>query len=192
MDQWIQSIIERQIQNKKISASEAEIYQYGYRLLIEKICVFILTIGIGIMFHAWWEVFLFCIAFIPLRVYSGGYHTKKSISCMLLSVTVLISNVFLVQGFASLDMGKYLVTLELPFFILLNYFSPIETVSRKIEVNEKKFFHKMVFFIYVIEILAEILFILFGYDKFMLSFLVAHGFNAITVLSEVILQKISL
>ncbi len=191
MDQWIQSIVERQIQNKKISVSEMEIYQYGYRLLIEKTCVFILTLGIGFMFHAWWEVFLFCIAFIPLRVYSGGYHTKKSISCMLLSVTVLICNVFLVRGFASLDMDKYLVALELLFFILLYYFSPVETVNRKIEVNEKKFFHKMVFFIYVIEILAEILFIIFGYDKFMLSFLVAHGFNVITVLSEVILQKIS-
>lgn len=191
MDQWIQSIVERQIQNKKISVSEMEIYQYGYRLLIEKTCVFILTLGIGFMFDAWWEVFLFCIAFIPLRVYSGGYHTKKSISCMLLSVTVLICNVFLVRGFASLDMDKYLVTLELPLFILLYYFSPVETVNRKIEVNEKKFFHKMVFCIYVIEILAEILFIIFGYDKFMLSFLVAHGFNVITVLSEVILQKIS-
>lgn len=191
MDQWIQSIVERQIQNKKISVSEAAVYQYGYRLLIEKTCVFILTLGIGFMFDAWWEVFLFCIAFIPLRVYSGGYHTKKSIGCMLLSVTVLICNIFLVRGFASLDMDKYLVTLELPLFILLYYFSPAETVNRKIEENEKKFFHKMVFFIYVIEILAEILFIIFGYDKFMLSFLVAHGFNVITVLSEVILQKIS-
>ena len=47
-------------------------YQYGYRLLIEKICALILTIVIAVLFHAWLEIILFCSAFIPIRTFAGG------------------------------------------------------------------------------------------------------------------------
>jgi len=114
MEQWIQNAVSRQIKKRKIPESEAEIYEYGYRLMIEKAGAFLLTVLIALVFHAWKEIVLFCIAFVPLRVYSGGYHAKKTISCMILSGTILVSNVFAVKGLNLLNVGQYLIILEIP------------------------------------------------------------------------------
>ena len=45
MERWIQNTVSRQIEKGKIPESEAEIYEYGYRLMIEKVGAFLLVKG---------------------------------------------------------------------------------------------------------------------------------------------------
>lgn len=180
---WLNSIIDWQIQKKQIPQSDAEIYKYGYYILFEKALIFIITVFIAIVLKAWQEIFLFYIAFVPVRVYSGGYHAKKTINCMVLSGLVLIVNVMAVRLLNTITTGIHPVILEIVFFIILHKICPVETENRKISNSEKRYFSKMVSGIYLTEIVLEVLLIQFGFNNYVNSFVSAHCTNIIIVLA---------
>lgn len=179
MERWLQKIVNRQIQKQKIPEAERDVYLYGYRLLLEKSVALILTVCIAWVFHAWWEVVCFCISFIPIRIYAGGFHAKKSSTCMLISAMVVIANILIVRGMLSWDIPVflYMVLVELPVFALLVLCSPVETQNRGIGNTEKKYFRTMVGRILIAELIVEILFSVAGFDKIVVSFAVSHLSN---------------
>lgn len=177
------NIADKQIQKKQIPESDIEIYKYGYKLLFEKILIFILIIFIAFVLKAWKEILLFYIAFVPIRVYSGGYHAKKTVSYMALSSFLLIFNIITVHKLNTVYTGIYPVVLELVLFMVLYSICPVETENRKISSSEKRYFHKMVSGIYLIEIIIETLLLYFGYSSIANSFITAHCTNVIIVLA---------
>lgn len=189
MEKIIHKIVEKQVKNHQIKESEVEIYQYGYRLLFEKIGAFLLTILIAVIFDAYREVFFFCVAFIPLRVYTGGYHAGNSSCCMMLSGFVLAGNIFVVRWLQILFNGMYFFVLEIFLGVLLYYFSPVETKERRIAESERKYYRKMTLWILGIQVLSEIVLIGMGYSRWVISFVVAHGINLISVIFPKIKER---
>ena len=189
MEKWIHAMAVRQAEKKRIPASDIEILQYGYRLMAEKICALALTIMIAGIMGAWREAFLFCVAFIPLRVYAGGYHAAGTGYCMVLSALVLIVQVYAVRWLIRWDMGLWPIGMEIVLFLLLLYFSPVETGNRRIGKSEKRYFHKMVCFIYGMMLIVEIIMMMYGYMDIPISFMSAHFTNVMTVFFGAVIQK---
>ena len=67
MDKWIHSIVDKKIEQGEFSKSKRDLYIYGYTLLLEKTIIILITITIAVIFKAYWEIIILCIAFIPLR-----------------------------------------------------------------------------------------------------------------------------
>lgn len=178
MDKWVRKLVQYNIDKGKISKEDADIYKFGYTLLFEKAIIFLITLLIAFIFDAFLEVLIFCIAFIPLRVYSGGYHAKSTIKCMILSGFVLICNILAVQQMSDWEWGKYFIILELVLFPLLITLSPVEHENRKIEESERRYFRHMVLGIYIIELAIEIIFLVLGWNQIVLGFVLAHVVNA--------------
>ena len=69
-----------------ICQEERAIYRYGFdalfTALLQMASIFLLAIVVGNFF----ETFLFFLAFIPLRIYAGGYHAGTRLKCYLLSL----------------------------------------------------------------------------------------------------------
>lgn len=63
-----------------IRKNEIAIYRYGfdalYTVLLQMISIFVLAIVMGNFF----ETLLFYLAFIPLRIYAGGYHANTRVN----------------------------------------------------------------------------------------------------------------
>ena len=70
MDKWIHSIVDKKIEQGEFSKSKRDLYIYGYTLLLEKTIIILITITIAVIFKAYWEIIILCIAFIPLRQYA--------------------------------------------------------------------------------------------------------------------------
>lgn len=188
MAYWINNIADSKIKKKKIPQSEIEIYRYGYNLLFEKLAAFLLTVFISFLLKAWMEIFLFYIAFVPIRVYLGGYHAKRLINCMFLSSLILIANVIIVRLINISGAGGYIFVLEFVFFIIIHKTLPVETESRKISNSERIYFSNMASVIYFIEIIFEFVLLYFGYSNFISAFVVAHCTNIILVLAGAVVQ----
>ena len=77
MDKLIHKLVEVNISKGKISNEEAEIFTYGYRLLVEKILIFLISIFVAALCDAFFEIVLLYISFVPLRTYCGGISCKK-------------------------------------------------------------------------------------------------------------------
>lgn len=174
MGTCIAKFVDHQIRKKRIDPSEAEVYEYGYRLLIEKICALILTIVIAVLFHAWLEIIIFCIAFIPIRTFAGGYHAKHSLSCMVLSAGVLIFNILIGRWILTTGFAGYALLLETLLFPVIAWMAPVEHSNRKISESERKYFKKVVLILYAVEVLAELVLMLCGETDLTAFVVLAH------------------
>ena len=99
MDKWIHNVVAENIRKGKIAENEIEIYEYGYTMILEKMIIFFISIVIAFALNAIWEVIALCVTFIPLRIYSGGYHAKSRYWCMVLSGLMLIIGIIVVRSF---------------------------------------------------------------------------------------------
>lgn len=174
MEECIAKFVKNQIRKNRIEQSEAEIYQYGYRLLIEKVCALMMTILIAVLFDAWKEILVFCIAFIPIRTFAGGYHAKSFLSCMVLSAGVLILNVLIGKWVIFTGYGCYAILLEVILYPVIAWMSPVENSNRTISDSERKYFKRMVMVLYVVQILVEMLFMWLGRTDMIVSVVLAH------------------
>lgn len=174
MEGCIAKFVDHQIRKRQIAQSEAELYQYGYRLLIEKACALILTIVIAVLFDAWMEIFIFCAAFIPVRTFAGGYHAKHSLSCMILSAGVLIFNIFAGKWVLAAGYEGYALLLEVLLYPVIVCLAPVENVNRRISESERKYFKRIVLVLYAAEILAGFVLQLWGRADLAALIVLAH------------------
>lgn len=71
-----------------IAKKDTAVYRYGlealYSSLLELLTILFLSFFVGNFL----QTILFFAAFIPLRVYAGGYHAKTRLRCYLMSLAV--------------------------------------------------------------------------------------------------------
>ncbi len=170
----IAKFVDHQIRKNRIDPSEAEVYQYGYRLLIEKICALLLTFVIAVLFHAWLEIIIFCIAFIPVRTFAGGYHAKHSLCCMVLSAGVLIFNILFGRWFLTTGFVSYALLLEAILFPAIAWMAPVENSNRRISESERRYFKRVVLVLYGVEILAGLALLLWERTDLATWIVLAH------------------
>ena len=60
--------------DESVPLDEVEIYLYGVRLLIKKLCHIIFIILLGFFFGEFFSIAIFLITYAHIREYSGGYH----------------------------------------------------------------------------------------------------------------------
>lgn len=160
MDKWIHNVVACGIKKGKIAQNEAEIYEYGYTLMIEKLCIFAICVVIALVLDAVWEVLALCITFIPLRVYSGGYHAKSRWGCMVMSGLFVVFGVLggrIIRNF--INIGSFIFTEIFSVIILIRH-APVDVRQREISQTEQDFFKKVSVSIFGIEMIIAVLFFL--------------------------------
>lgn len=63
------------------NSEDAEVYAYGFELMISTAINIVLVIIISFLFAAPLAWIFFLLAFIPLRTTAGGYHAKTHLKC---------------------------------------------------------------------------------------------------------------
>ena len=112
------------------------VYQYGFQIGLEMFCCFTTCFIIAICLHIISEFIIFTGIFILLRTYAGGIHLNSFGSCFICSVAV--------QTVALLINIKYQFPIRSAWVIimisslLIYKLSPVESISRKLDKEEKK------------------------------------------------------
>lgn len=151
-----EKFIDKQVHMGIVKASDAEIYKYGYALAFDAITNIIAGIIIGLIFRAIPIVLLFWISYIPLRVYAGGWHAKRSIHCFLISNILLI---VVIQAIRYINIPietalcNGLEFLEISFIIGL---APVDTKNKRLSSKEKRKYKYIVIAVICIEVLIGI------------------------------------
>ena len=78
-----------------ISKNDAEEYIYGVQILLEKIISYATILLLALILNRLLEIILFVVSFSLIRKYSGGIHCKRFETCLIASVAVSISGVFI-------------------------------------------------------------------------------------------------
>ena len=77
--------VEFQVSIGLIKEEDANIYQYGYTVMVEMALSIVISICLGVWLGQVRDILFFLCMFLPLRSYCGGYHADKAWKCMLLS-----------------------------------------------------------------------------------------------------------
>lgn len=81
-DSIVHSMAVRSVNKDLVSQDQAEVYEYGLALIMASLLSFIVAFIWGLAFQCLTEVIAFLIVFIPLRMYTGGYHASTYLRCL--------------------------------------------------------------------------------------------------------------
>ena len=125
-------VVETGVVSKELYA----VYQYGFQIGLEMLSCFSVCLLIAIYLQIIPEFLIITGIFILLRTYAGGVHLDSFGACFICSVIVQT---------ATLLIGiKYPMPIKCAWFIialnsiLIYKFSPVESISRELDKEEKK------------------------------------------------------
>lgn len=121
---------------------DKEIIVYGLSSALEHGASIITTIVFGILFGLILESVVFLIAFSCIRTYAGGYHCQKAINCYVMSSGVIALVLAAVKFTPQEYMFALSVTILLVSVPILIKLAPMETPSKPLDEDERKYYRK--------------------------------------------------
>lgn len=88
MQKLAQGTAERLVAQGIIREEDAPIYRYGLEAMYSSFLELLSILALAALIGNFWQTVLFFAAFIPLRLYAGGYHASTRLRCFLTSLVV--------------------------------------------------------------------------------------------------------
>lgn len=126
------------IKKNVISQKDFDIYVYSFELLISTLINFVMIISIAIFSRKVTETIFYIVAFIPLRIFAGGYHADTHERCLLIlliSYLVFLILISCVSIYLSIIIS--LVSLGLANIIIYIY-APVEDPNNPMNEKQKR------------------------------------------------------
>lgn len=187
---YLNSFTETLIMKGLCKNEDKEIVSVGIYLALEVFFNIITTLCIGLLFDMVLESLVFLCAFAFIRIYAGGYHCSKSISCYLLSIAILLSALIIIKNVPKevmLIVSFVFCIINIPVFVKL---VPVETKNKPLDQEEKNYYAKKAKIYLLIEYALIISLFLFDLDIW--GFIISLGSIVCTimVLAQIMLNKI--
>lgn len=163
-------------------SDENELYIFGVNQFLNMLLNILTALFIGILFGETLRIILFMLAYVPLRSYAGGWHSRTPLRCYIFSVIMLIV--------VSIGM-KYLSVAEWIYYVILAVatlivfvLSPVEDRNKPLDEIEYKVFKKRTMLITAAELTVALLlklltldnlFVAVIYSFFVLSLMLVSG-----------------
>lgn len=122
--------------NKIIDPQLKSIYQYGVELLISSLISILLVLISGIVFFSILDSVLFLVVFIPIRLFSGGYHANTYLACNI-SMLFTFCGTALCSKIIPLSMHGICVVSIICLVVFL-FLCPVDNKHKPISQTQKK------------------------------------------------------
>lgn len=165
--------------NNMNDKEQFEILQYGIEVILSTVTGIISVLILSIFINSVIESIIFLVIFAMLRTYTGGYHAKNHLSCILiLNVNIVIGVAFskLLEGFM-----LYISAIIMSFIgnIIITIASPVVNENHQLskrQIEQSKKFSQILLMISNVVII-----LLFFVNKSTLSFMAAFSLFSISI-----------
>lgn len=149
-----EKIVSNMEKQNMIQANRRSVYKYGINQMLNMLLNTITFLMIGLFFDMVLETVIFTSAYIPLRIYAGGFHAKTPFKCWIVSALMLL---FVLLFIRYMDVNiKFYDFLALIGSIIIFFLSPVEDKNKPLDDVEKVVYKKRCIFVFVIELLIII------------------------------------
>lgn len=160
------------------SSDENELYIFGVNQFLNMLLNILTALFIGILFRETLQIVLFMLAYIPLRSYAGGWHSRTPLRCYIFSVIMLIV-VAIGMKYLSIAEWIYYVILAVAALIVL-LLSPVGDKNKPLDYFEHKVYKRRTAIIMAIEIVMCVVFRLADLNCLFIS--VVYSFAVLSVM----------
>jgi accessory gene regulator B len=113
-----------------------EVYTYGLELIVSALINILLIAIISIFLQRYYDWLLFLCAFIPLRMFAGGYHANSHFKCIIVgSIGFLL---FLAISRLQINWTIIILVTAVLSLLAILLFSPTEAHNKKLKENQRK------------------------------------------------------
>ena len=140
--------------NGTISNTDRALYEYGLRQMFITLLNILTMLLVGSAMRMTVPAIIYTLAYIPLRVYAGGYHALTPQRCWAFSAVML----FVVLWILKITVKAFLyplTALSLIACICIVILSPVEDCNKPLDKTEYKVYHFRAIFILAAEILVS-------------------------------------
>ena len=145
------------------SSDENELYVFGINQCLNMLLNILTALFIGILSGKVFQILLFMLAYIPLRSYAGGWHSRTPLRCYIFSVIMLIV-VSVGMKYLSLTEWVYYAVLFVAALIVI-ILSPVEDKNKPLDEIEHRVYKKRAVIIAAAEIAVSVVFKLTGLNS---------------------------
>ncbi len=125
-----------------IQREDKPIYILGIKEIFSQICSGLGILIIGLTLGMVWQVVLFTVAYMTLRVYAGGYHAPTQFRCYILSFMMVVAALLLIDWISLPDYVTMIcITIVGGCIFVL---SPSEHVNKPLTEGERKTYKRKV------------------------------------------------
>lgn len=139
------------IKNKILDIQNREIYVYSIETLLMNLVLLTIICSISLWNHGILHLVGFLVFFLPLRIFAGGYHTKHSETCFLLTISVYVGTLWIAKEWPLLYMNKSAILLFLVAGIFIMIWSPLKNPKHLLSEERYARNRKIVFFLIVVD-----------------------------------------
>lgn len=170
------------VQSNIVKEEDAEIYIYGINQILVSVLNVSSALIIGLILEAFFEAVVFMAAYIPLRIFAGGYHAKTPLRCYIFSVIMLVIVSLGIKYLPLAEWVYYAILLAAAIVVLV--LSPVEDRNKPLDEIEHKVYKRRAIFIAAAELLIGLalrlaglgnLFVAVVYSFCMLSIMLVAG-----------------
>lgn len=176
------AITNKLVKNENINQSDFDIYAYGFELLIAYVVYFICLLFVAVFTKTVLESTMFCLGFMFVRKYAGGYHAATYLRCQALFIITQLLFVGIIKRIPS---NLYMVVFTyilVSMFVSIWIYAPIDNENKEFNETEFKYFKKMSRFISItIVSLSVSLVWVYKIRVILLSFLIGVYFAASSI-----------
>lgn len=156
------------INNSIISSEEKNIYKYGAEITISSLLGILIIILISVILGKIQDGILFLLCFIPIRIYTGGYHMDTYLKCNVTFISVFFIILFLSYNIPKQFEFQIGIICLIISLIIISILSPIENKNKPLDHKEIKKYKKIGIFVSFLWSLIAIILFQFNINIFLL------------------------
>ena len=127
-------------EDSNIDDEKAEIIHYGVELIVGEIPKFFIMIAIAFLLGVGWQSILAFFIMLPYRSFSGGFHLKTHIGCIICTTTIYCGTVFLAKYLPLIGNIKYIAIAIVWIFgmVMVKKYAPADTENVPILTKKER------------------------------------------------------
>lgn len=170
------------IRHKILDIDPRDVYIYGTEIIILNGSLLIIFMLMSFLFKEWNHFLAYLIIFIPLRIFTGGYHAKTSEHCFWLSITIYGISLMFVHFMQYLNVEWELKFISIISCIIILVMTPLINENNPLSESQK---NRNRIITYAFLVFDLILFILLdsSYSEFTISELIFVCLNALLLIA---------
>ena len=130
-------IVNWMIDQGEITREDKELYIYAIQSIVLTVSPIFLALAIGVVMRCPGRSVLVILPFALIRKFSGGYHAKSALVCLIASVMLIIGCVSLTY---LLEDSVFVLVLTGFAIIGMGLLSPVDHENRRLSAREKRSF----------------------------------------------------
>ncbi len=143
-----------------IQESGKEICAYGIRQILSSLLNIVTMLLIGIAMNMLLQAVIFTLAYIPVRIFAGGFHASTPQRCWAVSAIMQII-VLGILKYISESHYELLTITSLIASIIIALLSPVEDMNKPLDKKEKYVYHIKTIFLITTEITSLVIIMYF-------------------------------